>query len=183
MRYVSTLLAGAALFSVGGVAGAHVIDFAADLDGDHAVPVTDSTATGRSRLHYNHHGYLFDIEIHVDGLSLADLIGVGPNNSQAQIWIAQPGEVGEMVYDLGENAAFTESADGLDFHGKLYSMGDDINTIIYRRDALYDGLWFLRVYTRAHPAGEIAGAFYLVPAPVSAGLGVMGLICVARRRR
>lgn len=171
-------------------AHAHIIPFFAMLDGGQVVDPTDSLATGVASIGYDHHGFTIEVKLYLEGISLKDLKGDGPNDTSIHINLAPVGENGPTVIDLAwwTPTTFEEYAPNRIFahwQGVLIGgeQGNIDSNILTDEDALYDGLTYIDIHTNNYPGGEIRGQIYEVPAPGALGLlGVAGLVAVRRRR-
>lgn len=189
---------------------AHILPFHFGMTGNQVVPGgTDSSAHGSGLLTYNHHTFNYDLDLFITGISLNDLLDVGPNGTPIQIFNAPRGQNGDVVLDPGFYGNFVQDGNGIRLTLSTIRIGGqqgNLNTSIFdNENALFDGNLYIQIFTTQYPNGEIRGqlppygrflrddnlgAFAAVksatqiPAPASymlLSLGGLGL--VSRRRR
>ncbi|MEW6251295.1 MAG: CHRD domain-containing protein, partial [Planctomycetota bacterium] len=125
------------------------------------------------------------IDMVVFGITLQELLGVGPNNSPAHIHMAPAGANGPIVVDLGFLAGgFQQSGLGIRlqipdalFGGVQGGVNSDPAT---NAAALLAGNLYVNVHTQEFPGGEIRAQ---IPEPAALALLGVGLALQARRRR
>lgn len=164
-------------------AQAHIVNLMANLDGANAG--TASSATGVAHMVLDTHSHGFDFDMNVQGLGLADLMGVGPNSTAAHIHDAATGGI---LVDLAFQSApgFVNNGSGvtLSFYGASVEPAaqgaltvpltvDELQTALLSGDA------YINVHTQAFPAGEISGPLQVVPVPLPATLALMGVGLIA----
>lgn len=146
-----------------GAAHAHIYYFSFGMRGSSVVPASDSPATARGVLAYNHHGFLYDLDLHVSGIGLDDLLDVGPNGTPMQIYHGRRGENGPIVLDPGYFGQFEEDGDGISFSIRRVLIGGNqggFSSNIFDNEArLYDGELYIQIFTNQYPNGEIRGQF------------------------
>lgn len=157
------------------------------LSGAQEVPPNASTATGFARLTVDVATGLYELDLFVTGIALADLRGAGPNASPLHFHNAPVGVNGGIVVDAGFHAGgFVAEPGGIraTVHHQLFGgmqgglNGPPVATNIAN---LLAGALYLNVHTNAFPGGEIRGQ--AVPAPSAAVLLAIGGVVAARRRR
>ncbi|MCO6047540.1 CHRD domain-containing protein [Aeoliella sp. ICT_H6.2] len=162
----------------------------ADLSGAQEVPPNASNATGYATMDLDPESGIFDLTLVVEGLTVADLAEVGPNDSPVHIHLAPEGVNGGVVVDLGFQGVLYDGVDnflllvdGGTFGGPQGGINSDIETNI---DALLSGHLYINVHTDAIPGGEIRGQIsatdLTVPEPTSGVLGMIVLVSVAGLR-
>lgn len=168
-----------------GVAKAEIIG-TATLTGADEVPPNDSNATGYATLDLDPDTGLFDLTLVVEGISLADLAEVGPNDTPVHIHSAPAGVNGGVVVDLGFQGtlydavdSFLLTVDGGNFGGPQGGVNSDIATNI--SDLLSGGL-YINVHTQAVTGGEIRGQISAtdlrVPEPATGAIGAIALVAL-----
>lgn len=192
MASVKTKALTATLFlaCVAPFANAHIIPYFAKLDGPQVVDPTDSPATGACSIAYDHHGFSMDVKLYLEGISLDNLKGDGPNNTSIHIHMAPVGENGPIVIDLGwwipttleeyEPKRIFAHWEGVQLGGQ---QGEVVSDYVENQDALYTNRLYIDVHTNAYPDGEIRGQILEVPAPGALAMtGVAGLFATRRCR-
>ena len=163
-----------------------ILEFNFTLDGSQEVPPVVENSAGAAQLLYDTDTQMFDLDLMVFGIALADLFDVGPNLTPVHIHMAPPGANGPVVVDLGYLGSFVDDALGIrlqlqdelfgGIQGVLETNPDD------NEAALFAGDLYINVHTVSYPAGEVRGQ--IVPEP--AGLGLLaagGVFATLRRRR
>ncbi len=157
------------------------------LDGTQEVPPNASTATGTARLVVDVSTGLYELDLFVTGITLADLRAAGPNGTPLHFHNAPVGVNGGIVVDAGFHAGgFVAEPGGIraTVHHQMFGgmqgglNGPPVATNIAN---LLAGALYLNVHTNAFPGGEIRGQ--AVPAPSAAALLAIGGLVAARRRR
>lgn len=168
-------------------ASAQVIRRTFILNGAQEVPPTPSLAIGHATLMVEVATGLYELDLLVQGISLSDLRGAGPNATPLHFHFAPPGVNGAIVVDSGFHAGgFVLDPQGIratvhhqPFGGQQGGLnGPPIATNIAN---LLAGNLYLNVHTNAFPGGEIRGQ--AIPAPSALALLALGGALAARRRR
>ncbi len=140
---------------------AHIFHFIALLNGQTVLPPVQTPVTGTAVFQYNHHGLLFDIDLFIEGLTLADLANTGPNNTPVHIHTAPLGANGPIVLDLGWMTQFVEEPTGLRLILNDAFLGDQQGNVwsdFFQNEVdLFDEKLYIDVHTIAHPEGEVRG--------------------------
>lgn len=165
-------------------AGISVFDFI--LEGQQEVPASASDALGVGSLTYFDDTQTFDLELVTDGLSIDELLGVGPNSSPIHIHMAPAGANGPIVVDLGLIADFVDEGFGiLSFSVSGVPIGGPQGLVpdsdpLLNEAALFRSELYVNIHTSAFPGGAIRGQ---IPAPATlAGPAFVGLMAARRRR-
>ena len=158
-------------------ANAEILEFNIAVDGGQEVPATASTAVGAAQLLYDTDTQLFDFDLMVFGIDLADLLDVGANSTPVHIHYGAAGVNGGIAVDLGYFASFADDGLGIRleiqdalFGGVQGNLTTDLST---NEAALFAGELYVNIHTTDYPAGEIRGQ--IVPEP--------GQSCAAAIRR
>jgi hypothetical protein len=152
--------------------------YTATLDGTQVVNPdgsmgTGSAATGTMEMQTDEHTLLFDVfHLTVDGISIDDLQGQGPNGTAYHVRLGHADENGPIAIDLGwyvdagfgtitpTGSGFTVTITGiLESIQGLYDM--EGTTGLTPEDVLHEleeGHGYVQVHTAAFPDGEIRGA-------------------------
>ncbi len=192
-----------------GGAHAHIYGFSSGMRGEAVVPPNDSTARGQIRLAYNHHTFRYDLDVHVMGIALEDLLDTGPNGTPLHIYNAPRGQTGDIVLDPSYFGDFVQDGDNIRLTVELLRIGGDQgafeSSIFANQEALYDGKLYVQLYTTQYPNGEIRGQIprlgsfpgiagsgvfagldgepYQIPAPSASALLIMAGLFASRRQR
>lgn len=144
-----------------GASRMHDYGFYAFMRSGEMVPGNDSQAVGWADMRYNTHAYMLWIDVFVRGIGLEDLAEAGPNGTPIHIHLAEKGQIGPPVIDLGYFGDFVEQDGGLYLQleeieiggqqGELYS------ELFENVDALWDANLYIVIHTNAFPDGEIRG--------------------------
>lgn len=158
---VSAIAATALLGGAAVSADAHIYDLYFSMAGDRVVPGTDSSAFGRGLFRYNHHGFQYQLDLYIEGVTLDDLLPAGPNGTPLHIYEGRRGENGDIRLDPSFVGSAVEDSGGVRFTTDWVLMGGvqgAFETNIFRNeDALYDGHMYIQLYTQDYPDGAIRG--------------------------
>jgi|GEM_PF-2027074 len=140
----------------------HIFRFFAGMDGQQMIPATGSSATGRAVLLYNHHAILYDMDIFVEGITLADLKPTGPNGTSFHAYYFDTAtQTNVLALDLDFFAPPVEEAGGVRLVLQDVFLGDQQGAVwsdtFIVEDMLFTDRLFLMVHTNDFPDGEIRG--------------------------
>ncbi|MDJ0741269.1 MAG: CHRD domain-containing protein [Gammaproteobacteria bacterium] len=176
-----------------GHAGATVLNLSATLDGAqaNAGAGTGSAATGFASVQFDTVSEEISVDLSVQGITLAELLGVAANTTPVHIHLGPPGQNGGIVWDLGFYATFV--ADGSGFIATANDIPYEVMqgaltsplSVTQFQQALRDGNTYINIHTTTFPGGEIRGQVLLPVATTSwlLGAGALGLVVTARQRR
>jgi hypothetical protein len=163
------------------------------ITGGQEVPPVATSAIGSASLFVDSDTGLFDLFMSVTGIALADLAGVGGNNTPVHIHSAAAGANGPIVVDLGFQGIIGDIGGGLGVKltvagGTFGGTQGAVNSVTATNIAdLIAGNLYINVHTNDHGGGEVRGQITAVqiPEPSTIALCVMGLVglaAVGRRR-
>jgi len=123
----------------------------AALDGANEVPPVSTDASGTAEMTYNETTKTFELDVHVDGLDLEDLIA-------AHIHTGGIGVNGPIIVDLGPTSEWTVGASI-----EREVVGGDFPEA--NESDLLAGDTYINVHTMSYPGGEVRGQLIVVGGP------------------
>jgi uncharacterized protein (TIGR03382 family) len=190
-------------------ANAHIFNYSFGLTGGAVVPPNQSEARGRGTLYYNHHTFKYDFDVFISGITLDELLDVGPNGTPLQIFHGKRGQNGDRVLDPAFYGDFVQEAEGIRLTVEVLPLGGQQGNLfsnIFENDQwLAAGELYVQVFTTDYPNGELRGQIPpifkfkgledssegvdlseppgKIPAPSSLALAAMAGLVISRRRR
>ncbi len=127
------------------------------LSGANEVPVNASVATGSMSLVYNSTTGKFDVNLLVQGIALANVVG-------AHIHVGTVGVNGGIIFDLLASSAFFQDGGGIHYSatGLTFPVAN-INDLL-------TGNTYINIHTVANPGGEIRAQLNFVSGNATTGL-------------
>lgn len=175
-------LAAVAMLPAAAIAEVHTLNLT--LTGAQEVPPNSSTAVGTALFVYDTDTNLYDLDLFVEGIALANLQNVGPNATPIHIHQAPAGANGGIIVDVGWAGSFVQDGAGirLTIDDQLFGgvQGALTTSVDNNEAALLAGNTYLNVHTQAFGGGEIRAQ---IPEPASLSVLALGGLALLRRRR